>query len=215
MKDTQSNKDSLMPPLVNSCINEAYLQNSDDKVVLDKEVSLNNRLLVLANNYSAGNVRNHVKFWETLTSDPNVINIIKYGLVLKFDSFPSPRPPFVYNLNSTDASLVDSEVASLLTKGAIQPTSVYEDDYFSPVFPRINKDGSARLLLNLSSLNEHVQHQHFKMESFKDVRYMVTRGCWMASVDLKSAFYSIPVHPKHQKYLKKILEETLCFCGHA
>ena len=139
---------------------------------------------------------------EDFTSDPTILNVVKYGLVLNFVNVPPPRSPSVYNLCETDACLVDSKVSSLLAKGVILPSSVQDDDYFSPVFPRINKDGSVRLLLNLSHLNTHIHHQHFKMESFKDVRCMVTKGCWMASVDLKSAFYSIPIHPTHRKYLK-------------
>lgn len=42
---------------------------------------------------------------------------------------------------------------------------------------------------------------YIKMESFKVVRYVVTNGCWTASVELKSAFYSIRVHPEHRRYL--------------
>ena len=32
-------------------------------------------------------------------------------------------------------------------------------------------------------------------------------GCFMASVDLKDAYYTVPIHPSHQKYLK------FCFDG--
>ena len=31
---------------------------------------------------------------------------------------------------------------------------------------------------------------------------MMKKDCWFASVDLKDAFYSVPIHPKHKKYLK-------------
>ena len=30
---------------------------------------------------------------------------------------------------------------------------------------------------------------------------LIQAGCFMASVDLKDAYYSIPVHPEHRKYL--------------
>ena len=34
---------------------------------------------------------------------------------------------------------------------------------------------------------------------------MMKPGCYMASVDLKGAFYTVPIHPEHQKYLKCLL----------
>ena len=56
------------------------------------------------------------------------------------------------------------------------------------------------MILNLSELNEYVVYQRFKMESLQDVLNIIKPYAWMASVDLKDAFYSIPVHKKHQKY---------------
>ena len=32
---------------------------------------------------------------------------------------------------------------------------------------------------------------------------------YMASIDLKDAFYSIPIHPKHQKYLKFVVPSKI------
>ena len=39
------------------------------------------------------------------------------------------------------------------------------------------------------------------MESLGDVLNIIKPGVWMASVDLQDAYYIIPVHPDHQKYL--------------
>ena len=38
------------------------------------------------------------------------------------------------------------------------------------------------------------------MESLNDVLDMVRPGVWMASVDLKDAYYSIPIHKDDQKF---------------
>eukprot|EP00794_Sanderia_malayensis_P014639 gene14639-16158_t len=40
------------------------------------------------------------------------------------------------------------------------------------------------------------------MESLSNVLNVITPNAWMASVDLKDAFYSIPINPNHQKYFK-------------
>ena len=169
------------------------------------------KLIFLADNYKAGNIASALPQWETLTSDKNILSIVKYGLPIQFESLPHPQTPYKYSLNAQDTAMVDREITSLLTKGAIIPTDVQPTDYFSPVFPRVNKDGTPRLLLNLKTLNAYVKYIHFKMESFQCVLNMLQQNCWMASIDLKSAFYSVPIHPKHQKYLKFLWDQPYMF----
>ena len=71
----------------------------------------------------------------------------------------------------------------------------------SPLFTRAKKDGSFRVLLNLKCLNTHAQYHHFKMDSLNTVLQMVKSSCFMASIDLKDAYYSIPIATVDQKYL--------------
>ena len=40
------------------------------------------------------------------------------------------------------------------------------------------------------------------MENIHTVLKLITKDCWMASLDLKDAYYSVPVHPESQKFLK-------------
>ena len=42
------------------------------------------------------------------------------------------------------------------------------------------------------------------MESIKQVTHMITPGCYLASLDIKDAFYTIPINKDHIKYLKFI-----------
>ena len=43
------------------------------------------------------------------------------------------------------------------------------------------------------------------MESIKEVLDIVIPNVHMASIDLKDAFYPIPIHPEHHKYLKFVV----------
>ena len=43
---------------------------------------------------------------------------------------------------------------------------------------------------------------HCKLESIEDALNLITEGCYFASVDLKDAYYRIPIHEDFQKYLK-------------
>ena len=51
--------------------------------------------------------------------------------------------------------------------------------------------------LNLKQLNAHMTYRHFKMESINQVTGIVRPNVYMASIDLKDVFHSIPIHPKH------------------
>ena len=77
-----------------------------------------------------------------------------------------------------------------------------QGEFLFNVFLRPKKDGTHRLILNLQKLNKFVSYHHFEMESLKHVVSMVTPNCFMASVDLKDAFYSVPIHQDHQNFLK-------------
>ena len=63
-------------------------------------------------------------------------------------------------------------------------------------------DGTYRLILNLKEFNQHVKYEHFKMENLQSATRMMQRDCFMASVDLKHAYYSVPVAPEFRKFLK-------------
>ena len=87
---------------------------------------------------------------------------------------------------------------------------VLPDSYFSNVFLTEKKDKSFRMILNLKTLNTHINYVHFEMESMMDVLHMITPGGYMASIDLTNAYYSIPVHKDHKKFLAFRLEGD-CF----
>ena len=92
--------------------------------------------------------------------------------------------------------------AKFLRKKVIVEICRREGDFVSPVFKRPKKDGNRRMILNLKQLNSFVVYQHFKMEGLDNVLNLIKPYVWMASVDLKDAFFSIPVHPEYQKYFK-------------
>ena len=61
------------------------------------------------------------------------------------------------------------------------------------------------MILNLKQFNTHITYRHFKMESINPVIDIVRPNVYMTSIDLKDIFYSIPIHPEHQKYLKLVV----------
>ena len=137
--------------------------------------------------FKAGGLREYFNQWQALTSNPEILQMI-LGQPIEFARTPYQR--------------VVPREKKILAKGAITPSSHEEGEYLSPIFTRAKKDGSFRVMLNLKCLNTHVQYHHFKMDSVNTVLQMVKSSCFMASIDLKDAYYSVPIATVDQKYLK-------------
>ena len=67
------------------------------------------------------------------------------------------------------------------------------------------------MILNLNNFNKFICYRHFKMKSIQNVLNVIKKDAFMASIDLKDAFYFVPVTAHHQKYLKRFANEYLKF----
>ena len=118
-------------------------------------------------------------------------------------------------LSETQTESVDTEVSNLLRKQAIKACDHEAGEYISPISTQPKKYGSQRMILNLKSLNKNITHHHFKMDTVLSAVQIMKPGCFMASNDLKDAYYSVSIHSDFQKYLKFSwrgqLYEFVCF----
>ena len=104
--------------------------------------------------------------------------------------------------NAQEELIVQQEINTLLAKGVIQQSHHEPGEFISTIFLRPKPDGSFRMILNLKEFNKSVEHHHFKMDTLETVTKMIKPGCCMASVDLKDAYYTVPIHKDHQNVLK-------------
>ena len=152
--------------------------------------------------FKAGKLAAHFSQWQSLTSDSEILETVS-GCKIEFDTIPSLNKVMVHAvLSETQTESVDTEVSNLLRKQAIDACDHEAGEYISPIFTRPKKDGSHRIILNLKSLNKHITHHHFKMDTVLTAVRLMKPGCFMASIDLKDAYYSVSIHSDFQKYLK-------------
>lgn len=149
--------------------------------------------------FKAGGLREYCNQWQALTSDPEILQMIS-GRPIELTRTPYQRvaPSERKILDLNEKHLNDTKIKTLVAKGVITPSSHKEGEYISPIFTRAKKDGSFRVILNLKCLQTH----HFKMDSLNTVLHMVKHGGFKASIDLKDAYYSVPITTADQKYLK-------------
>lgn len=83
--------------------------------------------------------------------------------------------------------MVELEINKLLSKKAMEPSKSEKNELIWRIFVRRNKEGTCRLILILTSLNQNVGYHHFKVDALHSFQGgCIAKNCWMASVDLKN-----------------------------
>ena len=152
--------------------------------------------------FIAGQVANHLPHWESITQDSVILSaILHYNI--EFEEKPPLQTLLPKNIifSSSDWEVVNNEIVKLLHKRVIEKTNHTPDSYLSNVFVHPKKDGTHRMILNLKALNRFIAYHYFKMDTFQTAVKLIRPGCFMASVDLRDAYYSILIAIEDRKYL--------------
>jgi len=161
------------------------------------------------NSNPAGRLKFFGHEWQKITSDRTILSYVT-GCQIDFQTIPVQfRTPKNIPFSQNEIAIISGEIEKLVEKGVIETCTNELGEYVSNIFIRPKKNGTHRLILNLKSLNEDVDYHHFKMDTVHTCVALMTRGCFMASLDLRDAYYSVPIHTDHQKYLKFIWNEQL------
>jgi len=151
----------------------------------------------------AGRTANHFRNWEAITSDKWVLQTVR-GYQLEFVNMPTQKQAPMTCASKKLSELISQEIEAMIQKGAVEevdPRSSVEG-FYSRLFLVPKKDGKHRPVINLRPLNAFLRHQHFKMEGIHVVRDLLQQGDWMARIDLKDAYFAVPVCPSDRKYLR-------------
>jgi len=154
--------------------------------------------------------------WEKVTSDQHILSIIE-GYEIPFTKTPyQGKLPFPKKLNQEEEALVEEELTSMLQKGAIRETQHVKSQFLSNLFLVKKKGGGNRPVINLKSLNTFIPYQHFKMEGLHMLKDLLKEGDFMCKLDLKDAYFIIPIKQNCRKYLRFLWKERvfefLCLC---
>ena len=116
--------------------------------------------------------------------------------------YPVQHSSLPNSLPCSEETMIKDAIQTLLNKQVIIKCEPEPIEFVSPIFTISKTDGNIRLILNLKKLNDFVEYYHFKMDNIHTALKLITKNCWMASLDLKDPYYSVPIHTDSQKFLK-------------
>ena len=156
-----------------------------------------------------------LKQWRNLTRDRAVLAWVG-GVELELLEIP-PFPPLEveYHLEKSQQVHLDKLVSELLAREIA--VECFRPRHIAGLFLRPKPEGKFRLIIDLSPLNHFIQNERFKQDNLNSALNMVEKGDYMCKVDLKNAYYSVPVHAQSQPYLafkwkgKTYMFKRLCF----
>ena len=150
------------------------------------------------------------------------MTVLRDGYRVPFKDSPPPlaRTPVsfpTYRAGSPRAHALRQEVEVMLANGALEIARDPGPGFYSRLFLVEKATGGWRPVIDLSHLNDFVQLTPFKMETVASVLLSVREGDFLASLDLKDAYFQIPIHGSSRKLLRFMSEGTvyqfkaLCF----
>ncbi|KAJ8983767.1 hypothetical protein NQ317_006099 [Molorchus minor] len=136
-----------------------------------------------------------------VTTNPIILSWIK-GYKIPFSNTP---PEFTANLpilSEKETSARDLVISELISSGAVSKCKPHRGQFVSSSFLRDKSNGKKRFILNLKRLNTHVDTPHFKMDDYRTVSKLMAKDSYMTTIDLKDAYFLIPIAKEHRKFLR-------------
>lgn len=88
----------------------------------------------------------------------------------------------------------------LFKKGVITHLEHEKGEFISPIFVRAKLDEEFCMTLNLKALKKYVEYKKFKMHIISSNLVTVTLNMYIAILDIKDVYDSMPTHESHKNY---------------
>ena len=159
----------------------------------------------------AGHLKHCISNWTVISKDPWVLETVQ-GFHLDFMGTPHQLsiPPTVPHTKENIA-LTDLEIQQMLEKEAIHvvPLGKLHQGFVSSIFLVPKKGVATGPVVNLCPLNRFIPYEHIKMEGIHMLKDLLRKGDFMVKIDLKDAYFTVPVWQNHQKFLRFLWKETM------
>lgn len=148
-------------------------------------------LLNTPDNFVSGKIFAARHLWKALSSDKWIYDFF-HGKI-EF-SVPPTQTKLLRPLDSSvaDHNALHCAMFKFLNRKVVEGChSSLGLGFFFNVFPTLKKDETARVILNLTELHDHIPHVHFKMDTLKEVIKLIQPDYYFATCTYKDAYFSV------------------------
>ena len=145
-----------------------------------------------------------------MTDNKWVFSIIQNRFKIPFKLVP-PLSVVLISLSQSSSPLLRERLEDFSRNRQWKGYRIWElPPFYSQLFWLVpKKKGKLRPLINLPSLNQYINKQHFKMETVKSVRQSIIANDWAVSIDLTDAYLHVPIHLTSRKYFRFVYEHQV------
>ena len=143
--------------------------------------------------------------WVFIGAEDWVIKVLADGYLLPLEGdVPLTSIPPVLGYHHTHPKFYElaAQLLVLIDKHAVEEVCDGSPGFYSRLFLVPKKNGEWRPVIDLSALNQYMSPPHFQMETLRSIIKATPLDRWATSIDLKDAFFHIPVAPRHRRYLR-------------
>ena len=155
----------------------------------------------------------HWCVWQSFSANEWTVALLRDGYRVPFHHFPpvlvEPQETPSCSPGSVRALALREEIAKMLLKGALEPVDQPSLGFYSRLFLAEKVTGGWQPIICLSVLNSFVTLTKFQMQVVVSVLGSIRKGDWMFLIDLKNAYFQIPVLPESWPYLRFSLERRV------
>ncbi|MCG7875782.1 MAG: reverse transcriptase domain-containing protein [Candidatus Thiodiazotropha endolucinida] len=147
-----------------------------------------------------GRLQKAIDKWKEITDDRYILEVIRQGYSLPLKE--NPKTIILKNNKSarSNMSFVTQEVNNLVERGVVSEVPE-APKVVNPLTVAYNKIGKPRLVLDCRHINSCLHVFKFKYEDIKVAESMFETGSFLFTFDLKSAYHSVDILPKHRTLL--------------
>lgn len=66
-----------------------------------------------------------------------------------------------------------------------------------------------RFILNPKRLNKFITTPRFKLQDIRVTRNLITKDCFLASIDHKDAYFAVAIHDGYKKFLRFVFKNNI------
>ena len=134
------------------------------------------------------------EFPDVFTTKLGLTHLVEHVIKVT-DETPISRP--AYKVPHTIADRLDDEITRLLQENVIAPS---DTAWTAGVVPVIKADKSIRVTCDWRALNSRTVADEYPMPNPADILSLAATGRWLSKIDIKQAFFQVPMARDSEKY---------------